>query len=72
MAPIRRGHRFVTSDTAVLDTAREKAKQDAIRSLVSEATALGITKQELFEYFEKEEAKNEHTDPCVQEFAEEL
>lgn len=64
--------RFVTSDTAVLDTAREKAKQDAIRSLVSEATALGITKQELFEYFEKEEAKNEHTDPCVQEFAEEL
>jgi len=64
--------RFVTSDTAVLDAAREKAKHAAIKALVREATALGITKTELLEYFEKEEPTNEHPDPHVQEFAEEL
>lgn len=35
--------------------------------LAREAISLGITKEELLDYLEKEESSDEHTDPHVQE-----
>ncbi len=59
--------RFVTTDESILDAAQKKAKHDAVRALVREAFALGVTKEELIDYLEKEESQHEHTDSGLQE-----
>ena len=46
--------RFVTTDASLLDSAKEAARKDTIRSLIREVHALGITKEELLLYFEEE------------------
>ena len=47
--------RFVTSDTAVLDAARERVRRDSVRSWLRQAEELGISKQELIQYIQKED-----------------
>lgn len=48
--------RFVTSDEAVLKEARKAAHRLAMRSLLADALALGITREELIEFIQKEES----------------
>ncbi len=42
--------RFVTSDTETLDKARAEMRQETIERLISDAAAMGITKEELIAY----------------------
>ena len=51
--------RFVTTDASLLDSAKEAARKDTIRSLIREVHALGITKEELLLYFEEEVNRHE-------------
>lgn len=50
--------RFVTSDTALIELARHKIRIGAVRRLISETRALGISDGELIDYI-KEEIENE-------------
>ncbi|MBQ9080309.1 MAG: GntR family transcriptional regulator [Clostridia bacterium] len=45
--------RFVTSDTAVLDAAREKMRRDTVRGWLKQAKELGISTEELIKYIEE-------------------
>ncbi len=54
--------RFVTSDTEILLTAREKMRRDTVRQLINDAHSLGISTPELIEYIKKEEDNNERSD----------
>lgn len=45
--------RFVTSDTAVLEKAKETMKREAINALLEEAYALGISREELIRYIQE-------------------
>ena len=47
--------RFVTSDTAVLEAARETMRRDFVRTWLYEAETLGITGAELIQYINKED-----------------
>lgn len=47
--------RFVTSDAEALARARKAVHESAMRSLVADALALGITREELIEFIQKEE-----------------
>ena len=47
--------RFVTSDTAVLETAREALRKNAIKKLLCEARSLGISASELIDYIKEED-----------------
>ena len=47
--------RFVTSDLAVLDAARTSMHEETMRNLLKEALALGITKNDLIRFIQKEE-----------------
>ena len=47
--------RFVTTDTAVLESAKESMRREVVQNLVAEAKALGISKSELLKYIEEEE-----------------
>ena len=49
--------RFVTSDRAILDAAREKTKRETVRAMLSDAYLVGITAQELIKYIKEEAAK---------------
>ncbi len=51
--------RFVTSDTTVLDGARETVREDTIKRLLEEVHGLGISTEDLIEYIRKEEGKFE-------------
>lgn len=42
--------RFITTDQAVLDRAREVTRRQAVKRLVDETLALGITREELIRY----------------------
>ena len=46
--------RFVTSDGAVLDAARERVHREAVHGWLLDAKQLGITPEELIEYIKKE------------------
>lgn len=46
--------RFVTSDSAVLDDAREKMRREAVRGWMLEAEHLGISAEELIRYISEE------------------
>lgn len=46
--------RFVTGERAVLQKTRKRVQEDAMRALVEEALALGVTKEELIEFIQKE------------------
>jgi DNA-binding transcriptional regulator YhcF (GntR family) len=47
--------RFVTSDIDALEGARERMKRDAVQKMLSELSAMGISKEELIQYIQKEE-----------------
>lgn len=47
--------RFVTSDVAVLREAGEQMRRELVKGFLSEAKELGISKEELIHYMEKEE-----------------
>ena len=47
--------RFVTSNREVLDAARERMRQDAVKKMLSEIREMGITKEELIQYIQKED-----------------
>ena len=53
--------RFVTSDVATLDAARESVRQASVHRLLEEIRALGMTVPELIEYIKKEEERDEHS-----------
>ena len=46
--------RFVTSDETVLQQARERVRREAVRGWLAEASALGITTDELIAYIKEE------------------
>ncbi len=46
--------RFVTADQAVLADAKEKMRKEAVRGWLTEARCLGISKDELIQYIQKE------------------
>jgi DNA-binding transcriptional regulator YhcF (GntR family) len=45
----------VTSDIDALEGARERMKREAVQSMLSELSAMGISKEELIQYIQKEE-----------------
>ena len=45
--------RFVTSDTAVLENAKEKIRRETVERFLSEAEALGIPLLELIDYIKE-------------------
>lgn len=47
--------RFITSDEATLDTAREKMRRESVRRWLNEARTLGISPEELINYIQKED-----------------
>ena len=47
--------RFITSDTAVLDAAREKMRREIVVSWLEEAHAIGMSSEELINYIKKED-----------------
>ena len=47
--------RFVTSDVDALEGARERMKREAVQSMLSAIREMGITKEELIQYIQKEE-----------------
>ena len=47
--------RFVTSDVCVLEAARERIRRDSVRNWLRQASELGISKQELIQYIQKED-----------------
>ena len=47
--------RFVTSDVDALEGARERMKLEAVQSMLSAIREMGITKEELIQYIQKEE-----------------
>ncbi len=48
--------RFVTTDQAVLDTARKHIKLETVRRLLKDAYSVGISPSELIQYIQKEES----------------
>lgn len=46
--------RFITSDTAVIDAAREQMRQSVIHKWMEQARELGISAEELIKYIQKE------------------
>ena len=51
--------RFITSDTAVLSAAKRQIIADTAREIISKARSLGIDTEELIQYIQQEESKNE-------------
>ena len=51
--------RFVTSDISVIESARTRMQREAVKRLLSETRALGITKDDLIKYIEEEDGENE-------------
>ena len=49
--------RFVTSDQAVLQRARELSKREILHDLLEQTKALGITGEELIRYIREEETR---------------
>ena len=49
--------RFVTSDTSVLEAARENIRRKCIQDLLEDATRLGISAEELIKYIKEEANK---------------
>ena len=47
--------RFVTSDTALIDAAREKIRREYAAKWLSEARALGLDRGQMIEYITKED-----------------
>ena len=47
--------RFVTPDRDLIAREKQKTKADALREVLQEAYARGVTRQELLEYLQKEE-----------------
>lgn len=47
--------RFVTSDRAALEQARRAAHESVMRSLVENALSVGITREELIRFIQKED-----------------
>ncbi|MBQ9112157.1 MAG: GntR family transcriptional regulator [Clostridia bacterium] len=47
--------RFVTSDTAILRSAKERMMRDTVRNILEETRALGITTEELVKYITEED-----------------
>ncbi|MBQ7383545.1 MAG: GntR family transcriptional regulator [Clostridia bacterium] len=47
--------RFVTSDSSVIDNARERVKRSTVRTWLTSAKALGISTQELINYIKEED-----------------
>ena len=47
--------RFVTSDHTVLEKAKKAVRQNLLRTLLLEAKSLGITKDELLQFIQKED-----------------
>ena len=47
--------RFVTSDVAVLERARESVRREFVRLWLEEANALGMSREDLLRYIEKED-----------------
>ena len=52
--------RFVTSDTRLIDAAREKNRRLSAQKWLSEARALGLTTEEMISYIMKQEKENEY------------
>ena len=46
--------RFITSNQAVLTTAKERIRRESVKRWLNEANMLGITAEELIEYIKKE------------------
>ena len=46
--------RFVTLDTAILENAKENMRREAVKRLLGEARALGISSSELIDYIKEE------------------
>lgn len=46
---------FVTEDTELIDMIRKKKKAAAVHSMLEEMRRMGISRQELLEYIDKEE-----------------
>lgn len=46
--------RFITSDTVVIDDAREQMRRSVIHKWVTQARELGISTEELIQYIQKE------------------
>lgn len=51
--------RFVTPDSELIKAAAQRARREALKGLLSEAYALGITGEEIIEFIKKEENKDE-------------
>lgn len=64
--------RFVTTDRAVLDAARERMRRETVRGFLEEARALGITKAELIKFIEEEDYDDGSTGSVLQESQEKL
>lgn len=46
--------RFITDDTAVIDSALEQVRRNTVRAWLSQAKELGISTEELIQYIKKE------------------
>ncbi|MBQ4556085.1 MAG: GntR family transcriptional regulator [Clostridia bacterium] len=46
--------RFVTSDVKLISAAKEKMRRDAVHRIVGEASALGISRDELIKYIKED------------------
>lgn len=51
--------RFITSDTVVLSAAKRQIIADTAREIIGRARSLGIETEELIQYIQQEESKNE-------------
>ena len=49
--------RFVSSDPAVIQAAKERVRQKSVRRWIREAKALGFSTEEMISYIQKEEEK---------------
>ena len=47
--------RFVSTDASVLDAAREKMNRETVRTWISEAKSLGISRDKLIKYIQEED-----------------
>ena len=58
--------RFVTSDRAVLDAARERMRRKTVLHWLEEARALGLGAEELIHYIKEVNHDESNTDPDLQ------
>ena len=49
--------RFVTTDEAILRTARERMLHETVRAFLSEAHALGLSREDLLKFIEEEDTE---------------